>query len=201
MNVYVETNFVLELVHHQEQFEACEELLRLASENYIQLLLPSFAIVESFEKVLRQRAIRKRLIAELLQETEQLKRSVSYKNRLEAIGSIKSLLTESNQDDEEQLRLVRKRLLSTAKVLPLTQSLFVEAMNQEQIVGLEIADALIFQFVVSHLSENHFNPSCFLNKNSKHFQIPDVQDVLERYNCKLITQFADGLSYVKSNLK
>ncbi len=41
MRVYVESNFVLELVLEQEQHQACEEILALAASRTIELVLPT----------------------------------------------------------------------------------------------------------------------------------------------------------------
>jgi len=46
MNVYVESNFVLEHALEQEQCESCEELIRLASAGSIRLLVPAFSLAE-----------------------------------------------------------------------------------------------------------------------------------------------------------
>ena len=46
MRVYVESNFILELVLEQEQRHACEEILTLAAGRTIELALPAFALID-----------------------------------------------------------------------------------------------------------------------------------------------------------
>jgi predicted nucleic acid-binding protein len=53
MRVYVESNFLLELVLEQEQHHACEELLTLAASRTIELALPAFALIEPYESMVR----------------------------------------------------------------------------------------------------------------------------------------------------
>ena len=53
MRVYVESNFVLELVLEQEQHQACEEILTLAASRTIELALPAFALIEPYESMVR----------------------------------------------------------------------------------------------------------------------------------------------------
>ena len=45
MNVYVESNFVLELAFLQEQSSSCEEILSLAEGGRIQLVLPGYSLM------------------------------------------------------------------------------------------------------------------------------------------------------------
>jgi len=45
MIIYVESNFVLELAYLQEEHESCEEILNLAQEGKIGLVLPAYSIL------------------------------------------------------------------------------------------------------------------------------------------------------------
>ncbi len=46
ITVYVESNFVLELVLEQEEFEYCQKILDLSSQQKINLVLPAYSLVE-----------------------------------------------------------------------------------------------------------------------------------------------------------
>jgi len=46
VNVYVESNFVLERALEQEQSETCEELIRIAAAGSIHLAISAFSLVE-----------------------------------------------------------------------------------------------------------------------------------------------------------
>ena len=48
MRVYVESNFVLELVLEQEQHLACREIVRLAEAGIIELVVPAFGLLEPY---------------------------------------------------------------------------------------------------------------------------------------------------------
>jgi len=65
MNVYVESNFVLEQALEQEQCESCEELLRLASAGSIRLVVPAFSLAEPHIALMRRESERSRLRSEL----------------------------------------------------------------------------------------------------------------------------------------
>ena len=49
MNVYVESNFVLELALLQEQSASGEAILRLGEEHRVHLVVPAYALVEPYE--------------------------------------------------------------------------------------------------------------------------------------------------------
>lgn len=54
MNVYAETNFVLELSFEQEQSPSCLEILNLCINKEINLIIPAFCLTEPLEKLHRQ---------------------------------------------------------------------------------------------------------------------------------------------------
>jgi hypothetical protein len=51
MNIYVETNFVLELAFVQEQHESCEQIIGLCEAGNATAVLPAFCISESYETI------------------------------------------------------------------------------------------------------------------------------------------------------
>ena len=51
MDVYVETNFVLELALLQEQHESCEKILRFQQTGKIRLIVPAYSLIEPFETI------------------------------------------------------------------------------------------------------------------------------------------------------
>jgi predicted nucleic acid-binding protein len=59
MNVYVESNFVLELTLSQEQHESCEKILELCLTGPHSLVLPAFCIPESLLRSRRKSARQK----------------------------------------------------------------------------------------------------------------------------------------------
>ena len=54
MNVYVESNFVLELALLQEQSASGEAILRLGEEHRVHLVVPAYALVEPYETLARR---------------------------------------------------------------------------------------------------------------------------------------------------
>src|ERR1700687_3286240 len=88
MNVYVESNVVLDQALKQEQCESCEELVRIAGTGSIRLVIPAFSLAEPHIALLRKANERSRLSAELQKHLSELGRSKSYR---EAPGNISEL--------------------------------------------------------------------------------------------------------------
>lgn len=74
MNVFVETNFVLELALEQQESPSCERLLALAAENAIRLLLPAYSFIEPHETLTRRHRDRETLRSQISNELAQLAR-------------------------------------------------------------------------------------------------------------------------------
>ena len=102
MNIYVETNFVLELVFQQEQHVYCEEILTLCEQGLAQLIIPAYSLAEPHEKMGRQEAKRKQLQQNLIDEVKQLIRTPSYATRIYQIQEIASLLIQSSKEEQQR---------------------------------------------------------------------------------------------------
>jgi hypothetical protein len=77
MNLYVESNFILELALEQEQYESCQSIVELGIRQKIHLVLPAFSIAETYETVIRRAKQREKLTREIVLEIQQLSRSKS----------------------------------------------------------------------------------------------------------------------------
>ena len=78
MNIYVETNFILELVFEQEQLTSCEQILALCEAGRSRLIIPAYCLAEPHEKLTRQAGSRRELQRNLETELRQLARTASY---------------------------------------------------------------------------------------------------------------------------
>lgn len=198
MNVYVETNFVLEMVFQQEQSESCENILRLCESQNIHLFVPAYCLVEPHEKLRRQSNNRQTLQRELNGELRQLSRTSSYSERLRSIQDIASLLVQSNEEERLRFSQIQMRVLQIGTVIPLTAEIFLSASASEKEYDLSPQDAIVFASIFSHLEQTNSTESCFLNRNSRDFDNPDIVDALEQHRCKMIPKFDDGYKFVHS---
>ena len=201
MNIYVETNFVLELVFEQEQFKSCEEILLLSEQKLATLIIPAYSLAEPHEKLIRQARNRKALQQSLDREFKQLERTVSYKNRIQNnIREFFNLLVEIDVEETKRFAKYRNRLLSHADIIPLNGNILSEAATYENRYALMPQDALVYASILFHLQQNQPTIACFLNRNSRDFDTPEIKAELNSFNCRMISQFDQGLSFIQSQL-
>ena len=200
MNIYVETNFVLELTFEQEQCSSCKQILQLCEMRKAKLIIPAYSLAEPHEKLHRQAKNREQLQRSLQTELNQLSRTASYQTRLKNIQEINTLLTQSNQEERDRFIKNRERILHCGEIISLTANLLKEAASCEQNYDLTPQDALVYASVINHLQINQPQQACFLNRNSKDFDNPDIVDELAQFNCRMIPKFDDGYNFISSQV-
>lgn len=201
MNVYVESNFILELALEQEQHASCQELLSLGERQHIQLILPAFAVAETYETMIRRAKNRETLTQRIVQETQQLSRSKSYKERTETLQTVTSLLAQSIEEDKERLNTTLEIVLRLAETIPLSHTILASATQFQKTLDLRPQDSIIYASVLEHLQHSEPQQHCFLNRNFKDFDDPEIVDTLEAYHCKMLFNFVRGTNYIKSQTR
>ena len=94
---------------------------------------------------------------------------------------------------------VLDRLLGVAELIPLIADIIGDSHEYQQ-QGFSPQDSLVYASVLRHLTDNEEGEKVFLNRNSKDFDDPDVQDKLEVLGCKILFQFDAGLGYIQHRL-
>ena len=199
MNIYVETNFVLELAFEQEQCLSCEQILKFCEAKKARLILPAYSLAEPYEKLNRQARERRKLQQSLNKELGQLLRTTTYANRIKSIQDIASLMVQSNEEEWQRFVGYRERLLEIGTIIALTAEVLMEATSCEVTYDLEPQDAIIFASVISHLKQSKPQQACFLNRNSKDFDSPDIIEELNQFNCRMISRFDRGWHFIQSH--
>lgn len=200
MNIYVETNFVLELVFEQEQHSSCEQILTLCESNQAHLVIPAYSLAEPHEKLTRQTINRKELQRNLEKELRELARTASYSEQVSHFQKMTSLLVKSNEEEKQRFINYRDKLLKLAEIIPLSIDILKNAATYESPYDLSPQDALVYASVITHLHQTKPPVSCFLNKNSKDFDNPDIVDELGKNNCKMIPRFDQGYKFIQTRL-
>jgi predicted nucleic acid-binding protein len=200
VNIYVETNFVLELVFEQEQRLSCEQILALCESGRSRLVIPAYCLAEPHEKIVRQARSRGELQRNLETELRQLVRTSSYTARINSIQDVASLLVRSNEEEKQRFVHYRARLLRVADIIPLTIDILSAAATYESPYDFTPQDALVYGSVIAHLRQNQPPISCFLNKNSKDFDNPDIVEEFDKNNCTMIPRFDQGYSFIQARL-
>jgi predicted nucleic acid-binding protein len=164
VNIYVESNFVLELVSLQDQHVSCEDILRLGEAGKAHLIIPAYSFVEPYETLMRRHRQRKRMKAELDDELRQLARTATSAQRLDSFQSLTALLIDSADEEAKRLEETRSHLLMTAEIIPLNKAIFEAATRSQVDHDLSPQDALVYAAVLSHLTPSDAQQSCFLNQ-------------------------------------
>lgn len=201
MDVYVESNFVLELALLQEQHQSCQELLDLAEINKIRLILPAFSLAEPYETLIRNNKKRQKLSEDLKKELSQLRRSRPYQEQIRTFEDTTAFLVSSQQEQKQKLDAVIEKILKVCEIIPLTAEILTEAIKYQSEYNLEPQDSIVYASVLEHMSKTYERQRCFLNRNSKDFDDPDIKESLNSYNCLMLFRFDNGIGYIKSKLK
>ncbi len=201
MDVYVESNFVLELALLQEQHESCQELLDLAQTKQIGLIVPAFSLAEPYETLIRNNKKRHNLAQNLRNEFSQLSRSLAYQEQIRTFEDINAFLVRSQEEEKQRLQVAIEKILEVCKIIPLTAEILTEAIKYQSEYNLEPQDSIVYASILDHISNSDERQRCFLNRNSKDFDDPDIKESLNSYDCLMLFRFDNGIGYVKSQLK
>ena len=77
----------------------------------------------------------------------------------------------------------------------------MSAITYQTSLDLSPPDSIVYASVLHHLSTTTPAKSCFLNRNSKDFDDPDIVDELDGYNCKMLPRFDSGHKYIQSQIR
>ena len=196
MTVYVESNFVLEQSLQQEECDSCAEIIELASKGRIKLAVPAFSLAEPHVAISGKEKARSRLGKDLRKQLFELGRSKPHRAVPGTFDALASVLMSSAQFERDGLRDTIAALLRTADVISLDAAILSSAVNIQVEFGMSGQDAIVLASVPAHLEVHRPPESCFLNRNTKDFDDPDVRERLEAYGCKFFGKFEDGLRYI-----
>ncbi len=91
-------------------------------------------------------------------------------------------------------------MIKAAQVIPLDSRVLDMAGSIESGFGLSAQDSIVLASIVSHLAETKPAESCFLNRNTKDFDDPDIREMLDEHGCKFFGRFDEGLRYIEARL-
>lgn len=195
MNIYVETNFLLELAFLQEQHESCEKIAAFSEAGRAKLILPTFSIAESYETLVRRANKRKLIENDLAAELKQLGRSKPYQGDVDVYLDVAGLLVRSSQDEGDRLTTIIQRILGIADIVPLNADIYTDAIACRATYKLDPQDAIVYSCVLHHLACSGNKESCFISRD-RHFADPDIEKCLAGMGCKMLFSFIDGWDYI-----
>jgi hypothetical protein len=201
MTVYVESNFVLEHSLQQEECDSCAEIIKLASNGRITLAVPAFSLAEPHIAIAGKEKARARLSNDLRAQLGELGRSRPHRSVPATFEALASVLIARAEFERDGVRDAISEILRAADVIALDGTVLRSAADLQDEFGMSGQDAIVLASVLAHLDAHKPPESCFLNRNSKDFDDPDVLETLEARGCKFLTSFVDGLRYVVARIK
>lgn len=201
MNVFVETNYVLELALEQEESSICEKLLKYGRTNAIRLLLPAYSLIEPHETLTRRRLDRDALRTRVEAELTQMGRSSYLAERVGASRELVQLLTDSAEFETEHIEKAKERIWSVAEVLPLNHEVLRNAAHYREKFEFSPQDAVVYASIRARLAVDHGSTSCFVSRNPADFETRRVRRDLATFNCKYFASFEIALQYIEHTLK
>jgi predicted nucleic acid-binding protein len=201
MIVYVESNFILEVVLQQEQAGAAEEILRLAEERRIEIVFPTFSLIEPYWTIEHRGKQRESLCKDLGVELNQVRRSATHKELVSNLESARQTMLKLERHEHNSLESTTRRILSIGKAVEIGQHVFEGALAHQGRYGLSLLDAVVFSAVLSDLvRRGDPGPKCFVSKDKGDFFDPGVGAELTSHNCRYISSFEDALKFIRSQL-
>ena len=200
MNVFVETNFIIEVALEQQESSSCDVLLQLAEQGAIRLLLPAYSFIEPHETLTRRHHDREVLRARVSNELSQLSRSAPLTERVAASQEVVKLLIDSAEYETKRIEQVKQRLWTVGEVVPLDINVLRNAADCQSKFDLSPQDAVVYASIRSRLEFEHQAPSCFISRNPADFDDPDLRQDLTEFNCKFFSSFATALRYINHTL-
>jgi len=202
MIVYAESNFIIELAYQQTEHEACEELIKFAECHVVKLVIPAISISEPYESLIRRQKRRNDLVRQLNIELSELSRSRPYAEVAEDSKAYIAPLVASIQVEQAGLDATLERCLNIAEIAPIKADTVRAALALRRDSGLESPqDALVAAALLEHMRGDPDRDRIFVNRNTKDFLNPDVQEQLGKESCKFFGKFTDSLGYLRNLLQ
>lgn len=201
MNVYVESNFILEIALSQEESEPANYILEHAKNNKINLIIPAFSLAEPFWTLTHRSNNRKESLSVLLREQRTLSRSRGRQELAEILGQSIDQARSIEASDRNQLELVSREILTQTTVIELSAPVFEAALSFAMQLGLGMQDAIVFASVHEHLADSTDKTrSVFISRDRKDLGNPLITQRLRELGCSYVPTFGNGLELINGNI-
>lgn len=205
MIVYIETNFVIEVVREQEQHSAANTILDLAERGQIELAFPNFVLAECFENVLRKHRERNSSHSSLKKALSELQRSEPHRQIMVDFGPVISILQDSQVRELNLLHSTLDKLINIGKCLEVKKNGIKQALFYQENLDLDPKDSIIYSTIIDDLKVRASEErKCFLSRDRTAFDSDDdrrIKAELETYNCTYKGSFYGGLMFIQNHLQ
>jgi predicted nucleic acid-binding protein len=199
--VAAETNFVLELAFGHKEASECRRLIKLATNENMELVVPACSLFEPYETLVRRRKQRDKLLKAFKEEVNELARSDFYANLPEKVEEMVAPISDSSYVYERSLREAIVSVLRTSTIIPLSSNVMQLALEFQNGGTISPQDSVVAASVVLFMRERQGGPKVFANLNSKDFVAPHVQACFRQCVCRLISSFSAAMQFAEATLR
>lgn len=198
MNVYVESNFCLELALQQERASDAEQILQWGEAGKITLVFPAFAICEPFSTLTYYQRQRTELVDDFSRHFRQLDRSAPHQPVVASAKPLMASLLDIGRIQSDRLGDVVARMLKCGRSLPLDAALHAQARQFEVQYALSPQDAIVASCVVGDLQplSTPVDSHLLISTNSRDFG--PIKAVFEGLGCKYLPKFNAAVQWIAS---
>lgn len=201
MIVYVESNFILELVLAQEESISAERILQLAERDAIRLLFPSFSLMEPFWTIQGRGKQRKNVQQSLNKELLQLQRSLYNQELVSLLQPLTKTIVDVEIKEMDMLEKVLSRLLQVGQQIDINKNIFDESIRYQEELGLSPQDAIIYSSIIANINQQDGDKEkVFVSRNWKDFDQEEIVEELRAFQCKYFSKFENAVEYIQSRL-
>jgi hypothetical protein len=199
MILYVESNFVLEIVLRQEQVAPAEELLNLAEGRRIEIVFPAFCLIEPFWTIGNRADQRETLRKQLNQELTRLSRSDSHRELVANLNVAIQPMVELVHLEQRSFESTARQMLGVGKAIEMGQEIVESALSYQSRYGLTFFDAVVYSAIISDIVQRGDpGPKCFVSKDKKAFF--NLEE-FKSHNCRYISSFEEALKFSRNEMK
>jgi PIN domain len=201
MNIYCETNFILEIIFAQEQADFCKSIMTLCKKNKVNIIIPAYSFAEAIYRIESQTKLQENFKKELNSQTNHFSRTSQYTQQIKNFRKLDTFLTKNKEELNSRFEKCRKFLVENAKIIPFDHDILETTKSVQAEYDLTFQDSIIFTSILSYLQQNSTVPSCFLNRNAKDFDTTEIKSKLTSLNCKLFTNFENAFKFIDNQIQ
>ncbi len=193
MDVFVESNFVLELAFTQQEQTDCAKLLLAAKQGAVQLHLPVYCLTEVFqtsERLRKERDATRRILRNEI--GQHLREENADAQKMEVLDQMLTELLEARtRTQAKQMFEVTTDLAASANLIQLSAATMRRAQQAQLQHELSPQDALVYASVLIELEGLPVEQEkIFMTRNKADFDKELLAKELDQFNCKLFFRFS-----------
>jgi predicted nucleic acid-binding protein len=202
MIVYVETNFLLEVVFDQEESTDARFLIEQAVARRCELRIPNFCIAESVIAFEGRRANRDRLRRELQSVTVQITRSSQHADLTPKSFDLRAGLIRANESQSSELRATLRAALACARFLQPSEPAIDRAEALAEKFKLSFQDSIVLAVILHDAAvEAATGRKIYVSRDRRGFDKDLVRSQLKGVDCTYSGSFKVAADIVRSDPK